>query len=235
MGAADLAHASGNWLAGIAVHYQPSSLVINGTSTLSNIVVGKRLPSRQVVTYSDARPRFLDQLMPSDGRWRVLAFLGDVRLDTQLAAMHKLAAYLGTLQRFTPPDRDVDGLIECLTIVATPRIAFSYEAFPNALRPIKGPHGYRGALALAILHALTTSSDHLKASLRTLTMSSEQAQVFSDEMSYHAGHGQAYAGYGIDPAVGALILVRPDGYVSYVGALDAFDVLSARTVTFSPS
>ena len=157
--------AAGDWTAGVAVNYQASPIVAKGSqSTLSNLVVGKRLPSRQVVTYSDARPRHLDQLMPSDGRWRLLALVGDVRHDSQLKAMYKLAAYLGTLQRFTPPDRDVDGLIECLTIVATSRIAFNYESFPDALRPIKRPHGYRGATSPRV-RTLTSDQTTSRSSL----------------------------------------------------------------------
>ncbi|GKT80732.1 phenol 2-monooxygenase [Colletotrichum tofieldiae] len=34
--------------------------------------------------------------------------------------------------------------------------------------------------------------------------------IFVDDISYHAGHGEAYAKYGVDPEVGAMILVRPD-------------------------
>ena len=205
------ADSTGEWTSGIAVHYQASPIVANGKqSPLSNIVVGKRLPSRQVVTFSDARPRYLDELMPSDGRWRLLAFVGDIRLESQRAAMRKLAEHLDSpssfVRRFTPRDRDVDGLIDCLTIVATPRIEVDYESFPDALRPVKRPHGYRGAPCPCARHA--DAADHHK--------------IFSDERSYHAGHGEAYASYGIDPSVGALVMVRPDGYVSLVCAVDAF-------------
>ncbi|KAH9238365.1 hypothetical protein K456DRAFT_1758802 [Colletotrichum gloeosporioides 23] len=40
--------------------------------------------------------------------------------------------------------------------------------------------------------------------------------VFVDDQSYHAGHGEAYAKYGVDAAVGAMVLVRPDQYVSLI-------------------
>jgi phenol 2-monooxygenase len=35
-------------------------------------------------------------------------------------------------------------------------------------------------------------------------------KVFFDDESYNSGHGHAYEAYGIDPAVGAMIIVRPD-------------------------
>lgn len=44
--------------------------------------------------------------------------------------------------------------------------------------------------------------------------------LFSDEESYHDGHGRAYDGYGIDPAVGCVVVVRPDQHVSGVFAMD---------------
>ncbi|KAK2778496.1 phenol 2-monooxygenase [Colletotrichum kahawae] len=40
--------------------------------------------------------------------------------------------------------------------------------------------------------------------------------VFVDDQSYHSGHGEAYTKYGVDPAVGAVALVRPDQYVSLI-------------------
>ncbi|KAJ0330094.1 hypothetical protein COL922a_012634 [Colletotrichum nupharicola] len=37
--------------------------------------------------------------------------------------------------------------------------------------------------------------------------------VFVDDQSYHAGHGEAYAKYGVDAAVGTMVLVRPDQFL----------------------
>lgn len=45
-------------------------------------------------------------------------------------------------------------------------------------------------------------------------------KVFVDEESYHEGHGKAYEGYGVDPAKGAVVVVRPDGYVGLVTGLE---------------
>jgi phenol 2-monooxygenase len=44
-------------------------------------------------------------------------------------------------------------------------------------------------------------------------------KVFVDEESYHHGHGKAYEGYGVDPQTGALVIVRPDGYVGLVTSI----------------
>lgn len=39
---------------------------------------------------------------------------------------------------------------------------------------------------------------------------------FSDDESYHKGHGKIYENFGIDPKVGCMVVVRPDQYVSLV-------------------
>lgn len=35
-------------------------------------------------------------------------------------------------------------------------------------------------------------------------------KVFIDDESYNSGHGHAYEKYGIDPEIGATVIVRPD-------------------------
>ena len=49
----------------------------------------------------------------------------------------------------------------------------------------------------------------------------EYDKVFVDNPSYHEGDGEAYKKYGIDKAKGAVVLVRPDGYVGLVTDVDA--------------
>ena len=52
-------------------------------------------------------------------------------------------------------------------------------------------------------------------------------KVFVDDEHYNHGHGHAYQAYGVDPAVGAVVVVRPDQYVAKVLDLDAVDGLGA--------
>lgn len=44
--------------------------------------------------------------------------------------------------------------------------------------------------------------------------------LYCDEESWHDGHGHAYEGYGIDPSQGAVVIVRPDQYVSAVYGME---------------
>jgi phenol 2-monooxygenase len=45
-------------------------------------------------------------------------------------------------------------------------------------------------------------------------------KVFLDDAHYNHGHGRAYRAYGVDPALGAVVVVRPDQYVAQVVRLE---------------
>jgi phenol 2-monooxygenase len=44
--------------------------------------------------------------------------------------------------------------------------------------------------------------------------------IYADAPTYHSGHGLAYDKYGIDKNHGAIVVVRPDGYVGLVCNLE---------------
>lgn len=68
------------------------------------IIVGSRFNTAQVVCVSDARPWELVDWMPSDGRWRLILFCGDITSPEQRPRVEKLATYLeaNLLPRYTP-------------------------------------------------------------------------------------------------------------------------------------
>lgn len=45
-------------------------------------------------------------------------------------------------------------------------------------------------------------------------------KIFVDDESYNYGHGHAYDSLGIDPQHGAVVIVRPDHYVSMVTSME---------------
>ena len=123
-----------------------------------------------------------------------------MRNEAQLAALRAFADKLdgpaSPVRKYTPKDAVTDSVIETLTVFATPHkeIQLLQRTFPEVLVPIRKPHNVR---------AFDT--------------------LFCDEPSHHDGDGKAYAGYGIDPAVGCVIVARPDQYVSGVFGLDEFE------------
>ena len=50
-------------------------------------------------------------------------------------------------------------------------------------------------------------------------------KVYIDDDSYNNGHGHAYEALGIEANQGAMIVVRPDQYVSLVTSLDDYEGL----------
>lgn len=72
---------SGKYTAGLTARYETSmitSAMDESEELATNIVVGMRLPSAQVVRFCDSKPVQLMTALKSDGRWRVMAFVGDL-------------------------------------------------------------------------------------------------------------------------------------------------------------
>jgi phenol 2-monooxygenase (NADPH) len=58
-----------------------------------------------------------------------------------------------------------------------------------------------------------------------LRVLSDLYKVYIDDESYNNGHGHAYLAFGIDPENGAMVVVRPDQYVSLVTSLGDYDII----------
>lgn len=166
----------------------------------SNVEIGKRMPSFKVLNHADARPWHLQELLKSNGRWRIIIFPGDLSLPLNMQRLDGLGGYLGSsdsfIHRYTPPGQAIDSVIEVLTVHSGHRPKIELLDLPEAFHPFHGDMGW----------------DYWK--------------VFVDEDSYHEGHGHAYDNYGIDTSRGASVIIRPDQYVSWVGEVDDYQEMS---------
>ncbi|PKY09148.1 hypothetical protein P168DRAFT_308796 [Aspergillus campestris IBT 28561] len=206
---------------GIAVNYGASVIVAkeseasgkgDGTYAKSKpqlargIDIGKRIPSFKVLNQSDARPWHLQELLKSNGRWRVIVFPGELTTPRNMERMQDLGAKLAGpdsfIRRYTPTGQPIDSLIEVLTVHAGPRTAVELLDLPEAFHPYDKESGW----------------DYWK--------------VFVDDQSYHEGHGHIYVNYGINPDHGASMIIRPDQYVSWVGEVDDYAEMSRFFDTF---
>lgn len=73
---------SARYMAGLTSKYEDSILTDAADSdqdVAKHIVVGMRHPSAKVVRYCDVRPFELQRALPSDNRWRVVVFIGDLQ------------------------------------------------------------------------------------------------------------------------------------------------------------
>jgi phenol 2-monooxygenase len=163
------------------------------------ILVGKRMPSVKVLNQSDARPWHFQELLPSNGRWRIVVFTGDIsipqqrkKLDTVGANMHAQTSFL---RQFTPPTAAYDAIFEILAVHNCRRGTTTIFDFPEVFRPFDNINGW------------------------------DYGKIFVDEESYHEGHGRIYETLDITRE-GCTVIIRPDQYVSYVGPMDDTDAIT---------
>ncbi|KAJ5762583.1 uncharacterized protein N7511_005965 [Penicillium nucicola] len=187
---------SGKYTAGLTAKYDvsPITSAMESTKLASNVVVGMRLPSAQVVRFCDSQPMQLMKCLKSDGRWRVMAFVGDLSVSANRSKLSQLGDYLGSqespIHTFTPTNQNIDSLIETVVIGHGKRHEVELEEIPECFYPLSGKNQTRD------LH-----------------------KIYYDDESYNQGHGHAYEFLGIDPSQGAIVIVRPDQYVSAVMSL----------------
>jgi len=131
----------------------------------------------------------LVKTLPADGRWRLVVFAGDIRNQISADQLEKLGQYLdseqGPVRIFTPAAADIDIFIEPIVVLHGDRIELERSQISNYFKPITGPWKMQ-----------------------------DPHKIFVDDESYNSGHGMAYKFYGVDPKQGAIVIVRPDQYVS---------------------
>ncbi|KAF2138052.1 uncharacterized protein K452DRAFT_321418 [Aplosporella prunicola CBS 121167] len=189
---------------GLTVDYGGSMLVAKQGETnvkagkqhlAANVPLGMRFPSFKVMNQADSRPWHFQERLPSDGRWRIILFAGNISSPAQKERVEKFCAALDKpssfLHRFTPASEPIDSVIEILTVHSAKR----YETellrdFPEILHPFSETRGWA------------------------------YDKVYVDDESYHEGHGQAYKNYGVNAERGCVVALRPDQYVGWVGELE---------------
>ncbi|KAH8801442.1 FAD binding domain protein [Xylogone sp. PMI_703] len=171
-----------------------------------NIPLGMRMPSYQVLNQSDARPWQFQEMLISNGCWRLVVFAGRIDHTEQLERYIQLGKRLDApdsfLRRFTPPGAGIHSVFEIFTIHSAPRTRIELATFPEIFRPFSEEDGW------------------------------DYKKIFVDDVSYHYGHGQAYQNYGVDQIRGCVIIVRPDQHVSWIGNLEEVDEMDQFFSTF---
>jgi phenol 2-monooxygenase (NADPH) len=191
---------SGRYTAGVATHYAPTT-VLTAEATHQALAkgypIGMRFHSAPVVRLADAKPMQLGHAARADGAWRIYAFA-----DASGKRLRELAAFLAEsskspIRRFTPTGADIDSVIDVRAIFQQYHRDLKVEELPAMLLPRKGSFGL---------------IDYEKAYCPDLTKG-KGTDIFDLR--------------GIDRAQGAIVVVRPDQYVSNVLPLHAHDELAA--------
>ncbi|ERT02715.1 hypothetical protein HMPREF1624_01016 [Sporothrix schenckii ATCC 58251] len=209
------------------IHADVLQSTAHSTSALSAAcTLGTRFPSHQVLRHADARPWQLHHKMPSDGRLRLVVFGGELSASSQqMEKVNKLGAWLSdTLLPQLPTMAIMPGTTN-LHGGGRPGYGLAPEQPPSivdvllvyAAAPDPGNPGLSGSAGDAIdffdFHKAYRPFDP--------KLGHDYDKVFVDRPSHHDGDGHAYENYGIDRTRGAIVGVRPDGYVGLVTSLDA--------------
>lgn len=124
----------GIFMDGFAIRYEPSLIT---TKSLQNqmlaegLPIGKCFTSQIVVRHVDARPFHLQDQMPTDLRFRVLFFMGNCLLSSQLKAIEETAEALGALSKhYTPRNGAYDDVIDFITVSSNPHATYEKESLP---------------------------------------------------------------------------------------------------------
>ncbi|KAI1259702.1 FAD binding domain-containing protein [Xylariaceae sp. FL1019] len=175
---------------------------------------GMRFPSFQVVAQSSAQPVQLHHKMPSDGRFRLIVFSGDISDSTRLKMINGLGDLLfhRVINRF-------------------PRITLSPGYNPHGatmkFKTDKDP----SIVDILLLHTTKRENVEILRDLHEIyhpfdsKLGWDYDKVFADEESYSGVHGHAYEGCGVDKGKGALVVVRPDGYVGLIASLESAEIV----------
>ncbi|KAL3480808.1 FAD binding domain-containing protein [Aspergillus californicus] len=204
-------------MSGVAVTYQPNSLVTSTVSDASlpngvasctsrpsvarNLRVGARIPSVLILNQSDSQACHLHQILPSTGQWNLIIFGGDIAAANQKRRVAALADALDS------PDSAFAKLND--------RISIARRGFP--------------ALSVYLIH----SADRHSVELNDLPMvfrpwtndGVDYGRAWVDAEAYHhAGGGRLYSSFGIGET-GCMALLRPDQHLAFLSDIDDVDGL----------
>ncbi|KAL0571440.1 hypothetical protein V5O48_010530 [Marasmius crinis-equi] len=185
----------GKFTSGTGVHYEESAIVdVRHQSLAPKLTIGERVPPETVVRAADARPYNIQDLLPSDTRFKILVFTGDSSDPSQLAKVEQLADGIEASSSFFTTAAS-KSMFDFLAISSTSKKNIVYNAIPALFR-------------------------------------SHWSKVFIDDVDLTGTvGGHLYSSYGIG-STGAVVVVRPDGYVGTITSLESLPDLNAYFTRF---
>ncbi|PIL24615.1 hypothetical protein GSI_12499 [Ganoderma sinense ZZ0214-1] len=190
---------SNGFMSGIGIHYEPSVIVDpRHQSYASKVVVGQRMIPYDFIGAADAVPVNIHDMLPSDTRFKILVFTGDISEEGTMnrvrALAERMVAPTGFLKRFGKGA--YEDMFDVLCICATKQDKMDFTDVPILFR-------------------------------------SHWSKVLLDDkdMMGRCGGG-GYEAYGINPAEGAIVVVRPDGFVGTVAPFEHLDDITRYFASF---
>ncbi|KAJ5576926.1 Monooxygenase FAD-binding [Penicillium sp. DV-2018c] len=190
---------------GWKVFYPPSCLVwkseseSDGPAFARHMVAGERVRPVKLRNQAEGITQWTTRVMESDGRFRLLVLAGDVRHPMQKRRVEILGEVLAgksetvasPLDRYVEVPNRFKSVIDVLTVHSSPWKEVEFFDFPGVLRPFDQFKGWA------------------------------YDKIWCDDACGFDKYcdGAAYEKWGVDRVLGALVLVRPDQYIGWVGEL----------------
>jgi phenol 2-monooxygenase len=226
---------------GLKLDYPESILVSKDTSNqiaATGLTVGESFKHHKVLGHATSQVHWTTKLFQSDGRFRIVLMAGDVSCTEQMERVKKFCEQLESNRkdrhgqetsllhtrypyRFTQPSIVKD---KYLPAGQHPSISFYHERPRTSMISLLAIHSAvkaRDSVTLfdfpAALHGPFDSDYHGYDSSRILVDEAVHYDRYCD--------GRAYERWGIHRKRGAVVIVRPDMHVGWVGDLDNTDAL----------
>ncbi|KAI8996410.1 FAD binding domain-containing protein [Trametes punicea] len=189
----------GLFTSGIGVHYEPSAITHNQhQSYASKLIVGERMVPHDFIRAADARPYNIQDVLPSDTRFKILVFVGNSVDPVQAARVQALAEEMDRPSSFYHRfgQGQPSTVFDILSISSAKKQDVNYTDLPRLFRQ-------------------------------------HWSKVLLDDTDMYARvGGGGYEAYGIEPQRGAIVVVRPDGYVGMVAPLERLKDVDAYFDSF---
>ena len=106
-------------------------------SYAKNLVIGQRVLPQVFLRGADCRPVEIQDLLPSDARFKIVLFIGDTSDSSQLVTINGLASELDdVLGKLAPSGVDIFTIFDIITICSDTKtsIRLGYQKLPLLLR-----------------------------------------------------------------------------------------------------
>ncbi|GIC91746.1 putative phenol 2-monooxygenase [Aspergillus udagawae] len=189
---------------GYVCYYGSSSLVYKGGEGIAaNLIPGERFPPAKIRNQADGQAWWTTRLFTSDGRFRIVLLAGDLRREDQRQRVStfstRLASAESVLQRYKPEGAKFDSLVEVITIHSAPVRDMDFFDFPEMLRLFDQERGWA------------------------------YDKIWSDDECFWDRQctGKGYESWSVDRVRGALVILRPDQHIGWVGKIEDVDGMTS--------
>jgi phenol 2-monooxygenase len=226
---------------GLKLDYPESILVAKSTSNQSaatGLTVGESFKHHKVLGHATSQLYWTTKIFQSDGTFRIVLMAGDIRRAEQMERVKRFCKRLES-DRKVSNEEETSLLYTRYPYRFTPPSGAQYNDVPPGQHPSISFHHQRprtSMISLLAIHSAEKTNESITlfdfpAALRG-TLDDEYygydfSRVLVDEAVHYDRYcdGRAYERWGIDRNTGAVVVVRPDMHVGWIGDLEDTDAL----------